>query len=420
MPNKVEELEQSSRSFLGIPGTRAVAPEPKKVTLNSNRPKVQKNNPLSKKEDQDPMIGGVKRAAADVDQTLDKSQLEMERAALAKQRQDLDFVKNNKGASVQGTEYSNQIPSDLESVAASTAGLRMQKDVEGNEVAAQTNNLNNLLLQKTMQEYLNKQANPYRGVDFESLDRYGQAMFGAEKTGIKNITEPTLEFNNVVGAANRIQDTEQGRQKAALDLMKSFLTPKQTGQYKIENPIIRAGAAGGQTARGLAADEKYVTSAYDKIDAEFQTKDAAVRNVENMLSSGTIYGTDAVLTQMARLAGEVGNIAVQEAGRFKFPTFDGTLNSFIGYLTSNPNLKATPEVVEAMKQFTSVAKSSIQNKKQERYKTLNRNFGETISFRDISQKIYDQNAAYTSPAAQTKKAVPDNIQKILNKAKGIK
>lgn len=308
-------------------------------------------------------------------------------------------------------------PSPEDMVASLAQGeFARQESLGGAESVAEDKAMNSEILKAAMQDYLKKASNPYRGVDLENIDRMTASTFGGRLQGMKNVAEPTNEFNQVVGAKNAIQALKQGNAKEVMDYMQTILKPQNLGAFDFSNkPLPKP--AGGRTAAQAQSADKYVIDTYAKINKESAPVLQKFQQLNGNLKAGTLSSVKSSLPILAKTVGsDVGNIALAEADRYMPSTLGMSFTALLSYLESDPNAKVPPETVDAIRTYVNVAEREFKKRVNETYRLTNESFKNSPYYAEPNSRIgtaHQQKAATDYGTASGS----NRLQELLAKAK---
>ena len=278
-------------------------------------------------------------------------------------------------------------PSPEDMVASLAQGeFARQESLGGADSVAEDKAMNSEILKSAMQDYLKKASNPYRGVDLENIDRMTASTFGGRLQGMKNVPEPTNEFNQVVGAKNAIQALKQGNAKEVMDYMQTILKPQNLGAFDFSNkPLPKPG---GRTAAQAQNADKYVLDTYRKIEDKNAPVLQKFGQLRENLKLGTMSAVKSSLPILAKTVGsDVGNIALAEAERYMPSTLGMTFSNLLSYLESRPDYQVPKDTVAAIQAYVNVAEKEFKKRVKEQYRMTNDTLSKSPYYSEPNSRI---------------------------------
>jgi hypothetical protein len=307
-------------------------------------------------------------------------------------------------------------PSPEDMVASLAQGeFARQESLGGAESVAEDKAMNSEILKSAMQDYLKKASNPYRGVDLENIDRMTASTFGGRLQGMKNVAEPTNEFNQVVGAKNAIQALKQGNAKEVMDYMQTILKPQNLGAFDFSNkPLPKP--AGGRTAAQAQNADKYVLDTYRKVEEKNAPILQKFEQLKGNLKLGTMSAVKSSLPILAKTVGsDVGNIALQEAERYMPSTLGMSFSNLLSYMESDPNYQVPKDTVKAIQAYVTVAEKEFKKRVSDQYRMTNETLSKSPFYADPNSRF---SKTYLDKAATSYgSGGSSRLQELLNKAK---
>lgn len=279
-------------------------------------------------------------------------------------------------------------PSPEDMVASLAQGeFARQESLGGADSVAEDKAMNSEILKSAMQDYLKKASNPYRGVDLENIDRMTASTFGGKLQGMKNVPEPTNEFNQVVGAKNAIQALKQGNAKEVMDYMQTILKPQNLGAFDFSNkPLPKP--AGGRTAAQAQNADKYVLDTYRKIEEKNAPVLQKFEQLKGNLKLGTMSAVKSSLPILAKTVGsDVGNIALQEAERYMPSTLGMSFSNLLSYMESDPNYQVPKDTVKAIQAYVDVAEKEFKKRVSDQYRMTNETLSKSPFYADPNSRF---------------------------------
>jgi hypothetical protein len=331
----------------------------------------------------------------------------------------LEEVRGNKVKGEQGkvqqNVYGTSLPNSKNFNAASAQAVVLnERALGGEEKIAEAEQFNNQIKLLAMQDYLKKASNPFRGVDLESMDRTMASTFGGRVQGLKNVTEPTNEFNQLVGAGHYIQKMDGERAKNIQDYAEKMLAPKLLGTVGLQDQQIRTG--GGRTSAQEQSSQKYVADKWLKLSAEHAKKDQILGQIKGNLKNGGVTDLNATAVLLAKGVGtDVGNTAVKESSAYVPSTFGGDIRKMFAYLADNPTAQASPDIVNAINQYVAVYEREWSKRKELEKGNLNKTLNNLPAFSGANSKVKD---IYTTPAAPAQ--APAGGKKVMSPSEWLK
>ena len=262
--------------------------------------------------------------------------------------------------------YGANVPKPEDVIAAAAQGSSIADFGSGDrDIKKQGADFNQMVLKKAMGDYLKKKENPYLGVDLENIDRMTASTFGGKLQGMKNVTEPTNEFNQMVGAGHYIQAQDALKAKETMDYAKAMLSPKLQYTYGAQTPPpIKPNAGSGIARERLNATlEDKMRNETAKITSSYNNEKSMLTKMKQGFAANDLQTTGILMSQFARTVGaEKGVLTDKDITRIEPSSVFKTFGQLEAYFSKTPTAQLDPKYVSMLNKMIDLSKERLDAK----------------------------------------------------------
>lgn len=232
-----------------------------------------------------------------------------------------------------------------------------------------------------------KMGKQYRNVDFAGLDKLLAGLGGWKPWGLEN--EPGPEKNLMLASqlAEAKQKFESFQQKQAQDYIEGIQKTLAAGMLQATKPVTQKGGVKLPSETELRVRADKVMGAADKITKEFEPKIAAFETILGNLASKDLRSIKASMALLARTVGsDVGNIAVQEAGRYLPPSAGKTFAEVFAYFNDGEGT-LSDRYIKGIELYVNRAYEQLKKRKQRALADKANQFKNSPQYKDIYESF---------------------------------